>query len=117
MPSKQQRAKFGEAVKQLREAREWTQEELAERLGLAPGTIGNWELGGGAREANVIATEELFGLEPGQLGSILGQASAPTRVAPEDAIRADPALTEREKRAFLAALAEVRKITEEETNA
>jgi transcriptional regulator with XRE-family HTH domain len=113
VPSNEQRATFGEAVRRLREARGWSQHDLAERLGLVDSAVANWEQGGGARSSNVAALENLFGLEPGHLGWILGQSRPPAIHSPEDAIKADDRIPEPHKRTLLAHLAEVRKLTAE----
>lgn len=109
MPSNEQRATFGEAVRRLREARGWSQHDLAERLGLVDSAVANWEQGGGARKATVVALEKLFGLEDGHLGWILGQARLPAMPEPEDAIRADDRIPEDHKETLLAHLAAVRR--------
>ena len=36
---------FSERLKMLRKERGWSQEELATRLDVSPGSVGNWEMG------------------------------------------------------------------------
>lgn len=38
---------LGDMIREAREERGWTQDELAERLGVARQTVGRWETGGG----------------------------------------------------------------------
>lgn len=109
--TEKQRETFGATVRQLREARGWSQSDLASRLGVTGGAVHQWEIGAvGAREANVVQLEELFGLASGTLGSHLGQAPHPEMPAPENAIRADSEIPPDLKRTLLAHLAEIRRI-------
>lgn len=112
MPSNEQRATFGEAVRRLREARGWSQHDLAERLGLVDSAVANWEQGHGARSTTVVELETLFGLEPGHLGWILGHARPPAMHSPEDAIRADDRIPDDHKETLLGHLAAVRRLAE-----
>lgn len=107
------RATFGAKVRELREARGWTQKDLAQRLGMSNGAIAGWEQGGTAKEPVVVRLEDLFELEPGTLGSILGYAPPPEVPLPEDAIEADATIPPEHKRTLLAHLAEVRRIVAE----
>lgn len=59
--------KFSERLKRLRDEHDWTQEALAEKLGVKKGAVGNWETGanGAGRDmlrkmAALLGTTELF---------------------------------------------------------
>jgi transcriptional regulator with XRE-family HTH domain len=108
--TEKQRVTFGATVRRLREARGWSQNDLASRLGVTGGAVAQWEQGAtGPREQNVVQLEELFDT-PGQLGWIIGQGPPPAVHSPEDAIEADPRIPEHHKRTLLAHLAEIRRI-------
>jgi transcriptional regulator with XRE-family HTH domain len=112
MTTQEQRAAFGATVRRLREARRWSQADLAEQLGVAPTTVAKWEQGGGARDERVRSIEAVFGLDGGALGWLLGQTQPPEMHTPEIALEADDSIPAEHKRTLLAHLAEVRKIAE-----
>lgn len=113
MTTEEQRTKFGDAIRRERSARGWSQHALAVRLDVTDAAVTKWERGGGASQANVRAIEEAFELDPGTLGSLLGQAPPLAMPSPEDAIEADERLPAGYKRVLLAALAEIRRIANE----
>lgn len=54
---------FGEKLQKLRKARAWTQEQLAERLGVSRQSLSKWESDAVLPDtANVIALADLFGV-------------------------------------------------------
>lgn len=52
---------LGERIKRLREAQRWTQEMLADRLGVSTKTVGNWERGRNDPRSSVGALRQVFG--------------------------------------------------------
>lgn len=64
---------FGETLRALREERGWSQEEVAEAVGIRQGKISSYELDKvkDPPVLNVIALEDLYGLERGTLFGIL----------------------------------------------
>ena len=59
---------FGAAVRQLREARGWTQEQLAERSEMNASYLGFLERGDNVPTLSIIIQlAEAFGMEPGDL--------------------------------------------------
>jgi transcriptional regulator with XRE-family HTH domain len=110
------RAAFASALKRARTDAGLSQRQLAARSGVHYTAVSQWELAKRSPTEDQVATlEGVLSLPRGQLGWIFGYASPPAMPTPEDAIQADPTLSDREKRAFLAALAEVRKINEEDS--
>jgi transcriptional regulator with XRE-family HTH domain len=107
------RAAFAAALKRARTDAGLSQRQLATQAGVHYTAVSQWELARRtATDDQTEALENALRLRAGQLGWILGYATPPAMPTPEDAIEADPTLTDREKRAFLAALAEVRRIDE-----
>lgn len=53
---------LGQRIRSAREARGWSQEQLAEALGVAKRTIGNWERGRPPKQ-HIGALENLLGLQ------------------------------------------------------
>ena len=55
--------KVSERIKELRIEREWSQEQMAERLGVSRQAITKWETGAGAPDIeNLMAIAQLFGV-------------------------------------------------------
>ncbi|HHW90775.1 MAG TPA: helix-turn-helix transcriptional regulator [Clostridiales bacterium] len=48
---------IGERIRELRKANKWTQQELAEKLGLDRTTISKWERQGGSEPDNLTITK------------------------------------------------------------
>lgn len=108
------RAAFAAALKRARTDAGLSQRQLATQTGVHYTAISQWELAKRTPTENqVAALEDVLSLRDGQLGWIFGYALPPAIPTPEDAIQADPTLSDREKRAFLAAFAEVRKGTDD----
>jgi DNA-binding XRE family transcriptional regulator len=57
---------LGELIKRKREARLWTQEDLASKIGVAPNTVTRWE--GGISLSNVLCPTEVDQVAPDQQG-------------------------------------------------
>jgi transcriptional regulator with XRE-family HTH domain len=103
--SAQQPSDFGALVRQLRDARGWTQEKLAREADITVTSVSNVERG--ATKPNGETVEKIaaaFGLEPGdldprRLGEVVA-ASART-IAQRQAIRRLLALSDREIDAIL----------------
>lgn len=108
-----QLAAFGRAVRQAREAKNWSMAQLAREIGVGRSFISLIEAGeSGASEATLIALEAKLD-RVGQLGWIVGYGPPPEVPAAEVAIEADQTLSDTEKRILLAALAEIRRIAAE----
>jgi transcriptional regulator with XRE-family HTH domain len=58
---------LGTNVRRLREARGWTQAELAERAGVEPRTIQGLELGVSARLSTIVAVANVLGVPVARL--------------------------------------------------
>lgn len=72
---------LGEKLQKLRRARGWTQEQLAERLGVSRQSLSKWESDGALPDtANVIALADLFGVTTDYL---LRQDGAAPDAAPQ----------------------------------
>jgi transcriptional regulator with XRE-family HTH domain len=109
-------AAFGSSLRRERKAKGLSQRALAEAAGCTYGHIAHLEAGRrGASEDIAYRLEAALSLPKGRLGWVLGYASPPATRTVEQAIKADPTLTSGQKRAFLAALTEVRKINEEDS--
>lgn len=52
---------LGERIKRLREARHWTQSELADFMGVTAKSISNWESGRNHPRSRMGSLQELFG--------------------------------------------------------
>ena len=113
MTKDQLRADFGNAVRRAREARGWSLRELARRCDVRPNSVSQWEGGRGAREDKVAQLEDVFGMERGQLGWMLGFSLPPSSVRVEAALQSDPTIPDDHKATLLAHLAEVRRIVEQ----
>ena len=71
--------KVSEKVKELRAARGWSQEQMAEKLGVSRQAITKWETGAGVPDIeNLVSIAQLFGVTTDEL--IFGTVSEP----PED---------------------------------
>jgi transcriptional regulator with XRE-family HTH domain len=109
-----QLAAFGREVRRAREAKGMSKAELARRIGVRPSAVTQWEAGEtGARGHTIAKLEEVLD-RPGQLGWIIGYGSPPAVSSIEAAIEADGTLTDKEKRAVIALLAELRAGRKEE---
>lgn len=88
---------MGEKILKLRKARQWSQEELAEKIGVTRQAVSRWEAGSAKPDADkIIAVCELFGVSAdyllrenyaGETGSVSVQTQRQT-TALGDAIRA-----------------------------
>jgi transcriptional regulator with XRE-family HTH domain len=108
-----QLAAFGHAVRQAREAKNWSKARLAREIGVVPSFVAQMEAGeSGASEQRLIALEAALD-RVGQLGWIIGYGPPPTVSSPEVAIQADSSLSGDEKRILLATLTEIRRIASE----
>lgn len=77
---------LGEKLQKLRKSRSWTQEELAERVGVSRQSLSKWESDGALPDtANVIVLADLFGVTT----DYLLRAAAPDEAA-ADAPAASP---------------------------
>lgn len=70
----------GDEIRRLREARHWTQADLARRVGVGPRTVGGWERGESVPRNRMGALRELFGLDGNS------DASDPIRAASDVAL-------------------------------
>jgi transcriptional regulator with XRE-family HTH domain len=70
-------ARFGQNVRAARKARGWTQEELAERSGLAPVQISRIERG--KREIRLSSLLRLMGALEANADALLAGVAAPRR--------------------------------------
>lgn len=105
VPREEQWAAFGAAVLRERTRLGLTQRAVAKAVGVAPSAVAKWERGGGgAKPANVKALEELFGVDDGELGSIIGQDPPPAAANVEAALAASDAYSEEAKAILLSAL-------------
>lgn len=96
---------FGDRVRQYRQAAGWSQLELAQKVGVTEGAVSSWEQGRtGATAANVAKMEDLFKLEEGRLGYLLGYAPAPDVDDPQGVIVATNRIAEQYKPIVLAAV-------------
>lgn len=69
---------LGEKLQKLRKSRSWTQEELAERVGVSRQSLSKWESDGALPDtANVIVLADLFGVTT----DYLLRAAAPDEAA------------------------------------
>lgn len=57
---------LGTAIARARQRKRWTQTELARRLGVTRGAVGNWETGNSYPERNLGAIEEVLGIDLSQ---------------------------------------------------
>jgi len=57
-----QEISIGRAIAFARHRKRWTQQELADRLGVAKSTVANWERGASYPLRNVGAVEEALGI-------------------------------------------------------
>lgn len=53
----------GDQIRAEREARKWTQQQLAEKLGVGQRTVGNWERGETVPQNRMGALHQLFGIK------------------------------------------------------
>lgn len=76
---------LGEKLQRLRRARSWTQEQLAERIGVSRQSLSKWESDGALPDTvNVVALADLFGVTTDYLLREEGTAQAtPAADAPE----------------------------------
>ena len=108
-----QRAAFGRAIQQAREAKGWSQRRLAREIEVASSFVSQLEAGdSGISEERLIALEAVLD-RVGQLGWIIGMGPLPSTPTVEVAIQADETLGDDEKRILLATLAEIRRIAAE----
>ena len=64
--------KFCNIIYKLRKEREWTQNNLAERLGIAPQSVSKWECGIGYPDVTLFPViAELFGIPIGDRKSVV----------------------------------------------
>lgn len=102
------RQAFGEALSHVMAAGGWTQDALAEAVGLRQGTVSAW-IGGKAQPDSIdmaFRVEKLLGQRPGALTRHLGYLPPEAVKAVctvESAITEDGALTEPEKQMLLGA--------------
>lgn len=109
-----QRAAFGRAVQQAREAKGWSQRRLAREIGVASSFTSQLEAGEtGISEERLIALEAALD-RVGQLGWIIGMGPLPSTPTVEVAIEADASLAEHDKRILLATLREIRRLADEQ---
>jgi transcriptional regulator with XRE-family HTH domain len=108
-----QRREFGARVRTLREAKGWSQSDLAREVGVKPSTVGNWEqfVSGTSKETAERLRQALG--EP--VGHLLGIGLPPATVSPEDAVLADPELPDDYKRVALDVLASLRRLAQGRT--
>lgn len=69
---------LGEKLQKLRKSRSWTQEELAEKVGVSRQSLSKWESDGALPDtANVIVLADLFGVTTDYLLRAVPEAAAP----------------------------------------
>lgn len=77
MPSDAALRRFGRAVAEARDARGWTQDELAERAGVSQSNVSGWEQGKWTPDPDAVFTvERALRLAPGTLSVHLGYVPA-----------------------------------------
>ncbi|MFD1827574.1 MULTISPECIES: helix-turn-helix domain-containing protein [Mumia] len=80
---------LGHQVAAARRRRGWTAAELAERLGVSPGTVRKIESGnptvavGLMFEAAVLSGVELYGVQPGTLGEVVARTADQLALLPQ----------------------------------
>lgn len=75
---------LGEKLQKLRKARAWTQEELAEQVGVSRQSLSKWESDGALPDtANIILLADLFGVTTDYL--LRDAEAAPAPAAPVEA--------------------------------
>lgn len=78
---------LGEKMQKLRKARSWTQEELAEKVGVSRQSLSKWESDGALPDtANIIVLADLFGVTTDYLlrsGEDMPAAEEPKHDAPQ----------------------------------
>jgi transcriptional regulator with XRE-family HTH domain len=74
---------FGERVRELRRARKWTQNDLADRLGLDRTTISKWERQGGS-EPDIATIDKLANVFDVNTDYLLGRTNDPTPINTDD---------------------------------
>lgn len=67
----------GEQIRAAREARGWTQYQLAKMLGVADRTVGSWERGESIPKNRLGMLRELFGFDEADNGTVDPIHSAP----------------------------------------
>lgn len=113
MSRSNQRAAFGAAVREAREAKGWSMRRLAREIGASASFVPQLEGGKSSiSEQRLIALEAVLN-RVGQLGWIIGMGPLPSVPTVEVAIQADESLSDDEKRILLATLAEIRRIATE----
>jgi len=78
---------MGEKILNMRKARGWSQEELAEKIGVTRQAVSRWESGSAKPDADkIIAVCDLFGVSADYLlrESYAGEGPAPTEVSPKN---------------------------------
>lgn len=77
MPTQAALRRFGRAVGEARDARGWSQEELAQRAGVSQSNVSGWESGKWAPDPDaVFAVERALRVKPGGLSEHLGYVPA-----------------------------------------
>ncbi len=96
---------FGDALRRLRDSRGASQEWLADQLGVTRALVGQWENGVEPPWRQVFAIEECFGLRPGMLSRIIGYLPLKAKAvkSTQEAIEADPTLSDQGRRILRAA--------------
>ena len=79
---------LGEKLQKLRKARGWTQEELAEKVGVSRQSLSKWESDGALPDtANVIVLADLFGVTTDYLlRAVIPDAAAPAEAPAAPAV-------------------------------
>lgn len=71
----------GDEIRRAREARGWTQQQLAQAVGVGPRTVGNWERGATVPKNRMGKLRQVFAVEPDQSGDPIRTASEVTLLA------------------------------------
>lgn len=103
MPSQAALRRFGRAVGEARDARGWSQEELAVKAGVSQSNVSGWESGKWAPDPEqVFAVERALRVKPGALSEHLGFVPAEPSVRSTDLVAAilDSDLDELDRRAL-----------------
>lgn len=62
--NEQQKTAVGSQVRRARKSRDWTQNDLADAAGVAPGTVTSIEVGRNVRPGNLRAVLDALGIAP-----------------------------------------------------
>nr|WP_259657104.1 helix-turn-helix transcriptional regulator [Burkholderia pseudomallei] len=87
---------IGQVIKAAREAKEWTQKELATRAGVSQGTVGHIESGRNKSTTKLLEIARALGLKPEEIGlrTALPETAGNASQAAEESLSVPPSLSE-----------------------